>query len=181
MRVNKIKRFNLITESSEELTIKLNHRENVGLFVLIVIIFLSTYFFLYFDIYYMHFIFDEIQSNVFPVFLISIIFFPLTGFFAILLIRSLFFTLIIRIDKNNDTLYFIYNYLGYIKKRIIYVNDIKNIYIRENKTHTTYGLRMSNFTLNVDLSDGKIIRVIGSSGPSELRKLEKLIMKNISI
>ena len=46
---------------------------------------------------------------------------------------------------------------------------------------TTYGLKMSNYTLNIDLSDNKTIRIIGSLNPSELRKIERVLIKNISI
>ncbi|MFX1469197.1 MAG: hypothetical protein ACFFB8_11080 [Promethearchaeota archaeon] len=181
MKKKKIKRFEVINESSMELEVKLNHRENVGIFVFAIIVFLGTYFFLLFDIYYFNIIFREIGSTILPTFLFSIILLPLTIFFNVLLIRSLFFTIILRIDKEKNLLFLIYDYMIYKRRKIIQINEIREIYIKENKTHTTYGLKMSNFTLNIDLASGKIIRVIGSLIPTELRRLKNLMTKNINL
>jgi len=181
VKENKIKRFKVIKEDTIELIAKINHRENVGFFVFDILVILVAYFFVIFDIHYFHLIFRAIELTEFSVILISIIMLPLTGFFTVLLLRSLFFTIILIVDKEKKLLFLIYHYFGYKRKKIIQINEIIKIYIKENKTHTTYGLKMANFTLNIDLASGKIIRVIGSLVPTELRRLKNLITKNVNL
>lgn len=180
IRERKYKRFEIIKENREVLALKLNYKENLILFIVIIAIFLIGYFLSLFIIETYIFIQESKNLKIFAYLLISVIIFSFIIICLFLLIRGLFLKRILKIDKISNTVQIETHFGIFVKKKLIPFTMISNIYIKKNTTESSYGLKLSNFSLVFNLSNGILFKIITSLKISELTIIERLIINNMT-
>ncbi|UCD01343.1 MAG: hypothetical protein JSV23_10770 [Promethearchaeota archaeon] len=179
IRDKKYKRFEIIKDNQDVLALKLNYKENLILFIVIIVIFLIGYFLLLFIIETYVFILENRNLKIFAYFLISAIFFSFIIICLFFLIRGLFFKRILKIDKISSTVQIETHFGIFTKKKLIPFLMISNVYIKKNTTVSSYGLKLSNYSLVFHLSNGILFKIITSLNRSELTAIERLIINNV--
>jgi hypothetical protein len=180
IREKKYKRFEIIEENREFLALKLNYKENLTIFVVLIAIFLICYFLLLFIIETYVLILENINLKIFTYSLISVIFFSFIIVCFSFLIRGLILKRIFKIDKISNTVHIETHFGIFVKKKLIPFNMISDIEIKKNTTESSYGLKLSNYSLVFNLSNGVLFKIITSVNFSELTAIERLIINNIT-
>ncbi|MFX1288090.1 MAG: hypothetical protein ACFFFY_05995, partial [Promethearchaeota archaeon] len=125
---------------------------------------------------------QEIKSlKMFAYLLVSVIFLSFIIISLFFLIRGLFFKRILKIDKISNTVQIETHFGIFVKKKLIPFTMISNIYIKKNTTESSYGLKLSNFSLVFNLSNGIVFKLITSLSISELTTIKKLILNNMTL
>lgn len=181
IRERKYKRFEIIKDNQEVLALKLNYKENLIWFIVIIAIFLIAYFLILFLIETYIFIQEVKSLKTFAYLLISVIFLSFIIISLFFLIRGLFFKRILKIDKISNTVQIETHFGIFVKKKLIPFTMISNIYIKKNTTESSYGLKLSNFSLVFNLSNGIVFKIITSLNISELTAIERLIINNVTL
>ncbi len=85
-----------------------------------------------------------------------------------------------KFDKISNTVQIETHFGIFVKKKLIPFNMISDIEIKKNTTQSSYGLKLSNYSLVFNLSNGVLFKIITSVNFSELTAIERLIINNIT-
>lgn len=181
VRERKYKRFEIIKDNREVLALKLNYKENLTIFIVLIATFLICYFLLLFIIETNVLILENISLKIFTYFLISVIFFSFIIVCLFFLIRGLILKRILKIDKISNTVQIETHFGIFVKKKLIPFTMISNICIKKNTTESSYGLKLSNISLVFNLSNGTLFKIITSLNISELTTIKRLIINNMTL
>ncbi|MHA1130331.1 MAG: hypothetical protein ACTSQQ_05935 [Candidatus Helarchaeota archaeon] len=181
-RENSHKTFEIIKDTSEEFTIKFNYSENRWFFIILIIIFSMVYFLI---LYYLgEYVIQPsyLELRLFVNVLVSIIFLSLIGLCAFFLIRSTFFKKIFLINKKMNIIT-IKKLHGILKtEEEIPSHLISNIVIKRNIIRDSVGIkRPSHYSLTLELSNGETINIFTTFNLDELKVVEELLIKNITV